>query len=108
MRRVIVDYKRLDREIAAQLIDLYPHGYGDDDIIVLKKPNGELIEAVEVRTDDTIFLVKISQSLSNFISNFEENLEKELGNVGEEGRLAKESVDEITALETDSDIDLIE
>lgn len=78
MRRVIIDYKRLDREIASLLIDLYPHGYGDDDIIILKKPNGELIEAVEVRTDDTIFLVKISQSLSNFISNFEENMEKEL------------------------------
>lgn len=83
MRRVIVDYKRLDREIASLLIDLYPHGYGDDDIIVLKKPNGELIEAVEVRTNDTIFLVKISQSLSNFISNFEDNIEKELEGSGE-------------------------
>ena len=80
MRRVIVDYKRLDREIASLLIDLYPHGYGDDDIIVLKKPNGELIEAVEVKTNDTIYLVKISKSLSNFISNFEENMEKELDN----------------------------
>jgi len=80
MRRVIVDYKRLDHDIASLLIDLYPHGYGDDDIIVLKKPNGELIEAVEVRTDDTIFLVKISQSLSNFISNFEETIGKELEN----------------------------
>ena len=80
MRRVIIDYKRLDRTVAALLIDMYPHGYGDDDIIVLKKPNGELIEAVEVRTDDTIFLVKISQSLSNFIANFEEQIEKELEN----------------------------
>ena len=90
MRRVIVDYKRLDREIAALLIDLYPHGYGDDDIIILKKPNGELIEAVEVRTEDTIYLVKISQNLSNFISNFEENIEKELAGVSDEelkGRL---------------------
>ena len=60
------------------LIDLYPHGYGDDDIIVLKKPNGDMVEAVEVRTSDTIYLVKISQSLSNFIANFEENIEKEL------------------------------
>ncbi len=83
MRRVIVDYKRLDRDVAALLIDLYPHGYGDDDIIVLKKPNGELIEAVEVRTDDTIFLVKISKSLANFISNFEENMEKGLDNAPE-------------------------
>ena len=88
MRRVIVDYKRLDREIASLLIDLYPHGYGDDDVIVLKKPNGEIIEAVEVRTEDTIFLVKISQSLTNFIANFEENIEKELGNDSEAKKAA--------------------
>ena len=101
MRRVIVDYKRLDRDIASLLIDLYPHGYGDDDIIVLKKPNGELIEAVEVRTDDTIFLVKISQSLSNFISNFEENIEKELENESQ----AKEVADAHSKMETGINID---
>ncbi len=96
MRRVIIDYKRLDHKIASLLIDLYPHGYGDDDIIILKKPNGELIEAVEVRTDDTIFLVKISQSLSNFISNFDENMEKELEN----GSESKEAADVHSELES--------
>ncbi len=108
MRRVIVDYKRLDREVASLLIDLYPHGYGDDDVIVLKKPNGELIEAVEVRTDDTIFLVKISRSLSNFISNFEGNIEKELEVNTADAELAQESVEENTEFETDSDIDLMD
>ena len=78
MRRAIIDYKKLDKDLAALLIDSYPHGYGDDDIILLKKPNGELIEAVEIRTEDTIFLVKISKSLSNFIANFEETLDKEI------------------------------
>ncbi|MEM9649811.1 MAG: hypothetical protein AAF969_15135 [Bacteroidota bacterium] len=78
MKRILIDYKKLDREVAAVLIDSYPYGYGDEDIITLKKPNGEIIEAVEVRTDDAIYLVKISKSLSNFISNFEENIEKEL------------------------------
>ena len=100
MRRVIVDYKRLDREVASLLIDLYPHGYGDNDIIVLKKPNGELIEAVEVKTDDTIYLVKISQSLSNFISNFEENIEKELGS-SEEAQLTEGAVDGSPEIEPD-------
>jgi len=78
MKRSIVDYKKLSREVASLLIDLYPHGYGDDDIIVLRKPNGEVIEAVEVRTEDSIYLVKISKSLSNFIANFEDTIEKEL------------------------------
>ncbi len=90
MRRIIIDYKKLDHDTAALLIDLYPHGYGDDDIIVLKKPNGELIEAVEVKTADTIYLVKISKSLSNFIANFEENMERELEDKSENPVLEQE------------------
>ncbi|WP_223826547.1 hypothetical protein [Flagellimonas sp. S3867] len=78
MKRILIDYKKLDHDVAAVLIDSYPYGYGDEDIITLKKPNGEIIEAVEVKTIDAIYLVKISKSLSNFISNFEENIEKEL------------------------------
>ncbi len=84
MRRIIIDYKRLDLHVAALLIDLYPHGYGDDDIIVLKKPNGEVVEAVEVKTEDTIYLVKISKSLSNFIANFDETIGRELQGPQEE------------------------
>ncbi len=91
MKRIIIDYKKLDHHAAALLIELYPHGYGDDDIIVLKKPNGELIEAVEVRTVDTIYLVKISKSLSNFISNFDANIEKELEHTSAENT-AKDEV----------------
>ncbi len=78
MKRILIDYKKLDHKVTATLIDSYPDGYGDDDVITIKKPNGEVIEAVEVKTTDTIYLVKISKSLSNFISNFEETIEKEL------------------------------
>ena len=73
-----MDYKKLDHELAALLIETYPYGYGDDDIITFKNLNGEIIEAVEIRTDDTLYLVKISKSLANFISNFEDNIEKGL------------------------------
>jgi hypothetical protein len=38
--------------------------------------HGEVIEAVEVKTDDIIYLLKISKSLSNFIANFDDNNEK--------------------------------
>lgn len=104
MKRIIIDYKKLDHSLAAMLIDLYPHGYGDDDIITLRKPNGDLIEAVEIRTDDTIYLVKISKSLSNFISNFEENIEKKLYN---EAKEAKEAVlEDNSEAETDADLDI--
>ena len=95
MRRAIIDYKKLDKTLAALLIDSYPHGYGDDDIIILKKPNGELIEAVEIRTDDTIYLVKISKSLSNFIANFDANVEKEIN----------QSADSLSMTEVKAEVD---
>ncbi|MBO0340890.1 MAG: hypothetical protein VX798_12210 [Bacteroidota bacterium] len=78
MKRILIDYKKLDHKVAAKLIDSYPDGYGDDDMITIKKPNGEVIEAVEVKTADTIYMVKISKSLSSFMANFEETIEKEL------------------------------
>tara|TARA_R110001606_G_scaffold103538_2_gene226295 strand:+ start:277 stop:603 length:327 start_codon:yes stop_codon:yes gene_type:complete len=78
MLRKLVDYKKLSHEVAARLIEMYPYGYGDEDIIIFKNIHGEIIEAVEVKTEDTIYLVKISKSLANFISNFEDNMEKEL------------------------------
>ena len=78
MIRKLVDYKKLDHKLAAKLIETYPDGYGDEDIITFKNVRGEIIETVELRTNDTFYLVKISKCLANFISNFEENMEKGL------------------------------
>lgn len=78
MLRKIVDYKKLSHEVAALLIESYPHGYGDADIIAFKNRHGEIIEAVEVKTEDITYLVKISKSLLNFIANFDDTIEKEL------------------------------
>lgn len=78
MLRKLVDYKKLDHELAALLIETYPDGYGDEDIIIFKNAHGDIVEAVEIKTNDTLYLVKISKSLANFISNFEDNMEKEL------------------------------
>jgi len=78
MIRRLVDYKKLDHELAALLIETYPYGYGDEDIIIFKNAQGEIVEAVEIQTDDTLYLVKISKSLASFISNFEDTIEKEL------------------------------
>jgi hypothetical protein len=103
MKRVLIDYKKLDHNVAAVLIDSYPYGYGDEDIITIKKPNGEVIEAVEVRTEDTIYLVKISKSLSHFISTFEEKIEKELGK--EEVMETEETSYNEADFEPDSDSD---
>ncbi len=63
MRRIIVDYKKLTDDILDLLVDKYPDGYDDDDIITFKNSQNEVVECVEVRTEDTVYLVKISKRL---------------------------------------------
>ena len=73
MKRVIVDYAKLTNEILTLLVEKFPEGYDESDIIRFKNAKNEAIEAVEVRTEDTIYLVKGSTKLADRIENFDED-----------------------------------
>lgn len=73
MKRVIVDYAKLTNEILTLLVEKFPDGYDDSDIIRFKNTKNETVEAVEVRTEDTIYLVKVSTKLADRIENFEDD-----------------------------------
>jgi DNA-directed RNA polymerase subunit delta len=73
MKRVIVDYAKLTNEILTLLVERFPDGYDDSHIIRFKNAKNETIEAVEVRTEDTIYLVKVSTKLADRIENFDDD-----------------------------------
>jgi DNA-directed RNA polymerase subunit delta len=73
MKRVIVDYAKLTNEILTLLVEKFPDGYDDSDIVRFKNAKNETIEAVEVRTEDTIYLVKVSTKLADRIENFDDD-----------------------------------
>ena len=72
MRRVIVDYAKLTSDILNLLVEKFPDGYDDSDIIRFRNAQNELVEAVEVRTEDTIYLVKVSTKLATRMEKFED------------------------------------
>lgn len=72
MKRVIVDYAKLTNEILTLLVERFPEGYDDSHIVRFKNAKNETIEAVEVRTEDTIYLVKVSTKLADRIENFDD------------------------------------
>lgn len=72
LKRVIVDFKKLTPEVLKLLVERYPDGYDDRNIISFKNSQGERIQAVEVLTDDTKYLVKISQKLEITMANYDE------------------------------------
>jgi len=75
MKRVIIDYKKLTPEIVTLLTQKFPDGYDDDDVIVFNNHHNEEIEAVEVKTSNIIYLVKISSKLKYTMTNFDNALE---------------------------------
>lgn len=78
MKRLIVDYKKLSGKILNLLDSQYPFGYDDDDIIKFKLASGEIAEAIEVRSEDTVYLIKVGSKLTQIIKeNKKNNFEKE-------------------------------
>ncbi|WP_323787021.1 hypothetical protein [Psychroserpens sp.] len=73
LKRVIVDFKKLTPEILALLVEKYPDGYDDDNIITFRNANNETVEAVEVTTEDTKYLVKVSTKLELTMENYDED-----------------------------------
>jgi hypothetical protein len=73
LKRVIVDFKKLTPEILAMLVEKYPDGYDDNQIISFRNAKNELIEAVEVTSEDTKYLVKVSAKLEVTMENYDED-----------------------------------
>jgi DNA-directed RNA polymerase subunit delta len=94
MRRIIVDYSKLTNEILTLLVEKFPDGYDDSNIIRFRNAHNELIEAVEVRTEDTIYLVKVSTKLASRLEKFDE--EDDIDNI-------VEPIDVIKSIDLDDD-----
>ena len=104
MRRIIVDYSKLTNEILTLLVDKFPDGYDDSNIIRFRNAHNELIEAVEVRTDDTIYLVKVSTKLASRLEKFDE---EDIDDIVEPIDVIKDiDEDALTSEEDDEEVDV--
>lgn len=63
MKRIIKDYTTITKEQLQLISDAYPDGIDSEMLISFVNAKGEYVKALEVRTDDTIFLFKISAGM---------------------------------------------
>jgi len=73
LKRIIVDFKKLTPEILSLLVEKYPDGYDEDHIITFRNAKNEMVEAVQVDTEDTRYLVKVSTKLVKTMENYDED-----------------------------------
>ena len=63
LKRVIKDYNTLTKEHIDLINEHYPNGFENENLVSFVTPKGQFIKALEVRTDDTIYLFKIDKNM---------------------------------------------
>ena len=63
MKRVIKDYNSITDEHAALIEAAYPNGFENEHLVSFTTPKGAFIKALEIRTEDTIYLFKIDKNM---------------------------------------------
>ena len=99
MKRIIVGFEKLTPNILNLFVERFPDGYGDSDIIEFKNSTGETIQAVELKSTDTIYLIKIGKKINQIIQEFED----------EQSELNEDSgfIEEDKEIDPNHDFDLI-
>jgi DNA-directed RNA polymerase subunit delta len=63
IKRVIKDYNSLSQEHIDLINEHFPNGFENENLISFVTPKGQFIKALEIRTDDTIYLFKIDKNM---------------------------------------------
>jgi len=70
MKRVIKDYKSIGLELFQLLIKSFPDGIYEDDLISIRTPSGKIIKVIELKTEDTDYLIKMDKEMQSQIDSF--------------------------------------
>jgi hypothetical protein len=96
MKRIIVNFEKLNSDILDLLVKKYPNGYNAVDIVSFHDIKHNLINAIQVETEDTIYLVKVSNKLANSME------EHTVDDVVIPEEIIEDNLDEDLFIDTDS------
>jgi DNA-directed RNA polymerase subunit delta len=104
LKRVIKDYNTLTKEHIDLINEHYPNGFENENLVSFVTPKGQFIKALEVRTDDTIYLFKIDKNMK---VDDEENQDNEGAAISEfESFKAGGDEDELDDMDDSDDDDM--
>jgi len=71
MKRIIVDYNKITKEILDLLVTTYPNGYNTMDIVSFRDKNMNLTDTIQIQNEDAIYLVKVSNKLTDTMEDYD-------------------------------------
>lgn len=108
VKRIIKDYKSISQEHIDLINQHFPNGFENDNLISFTTPKGEFIKALEIRTDDAIYLFKIDKNMKvddeenqeneslamNDFDNFKGDSDEDEEEEDDSGEVAEEAIDD--------------
>ena len=70
MKRIIKDFKAITDEVVALINEQYPYGYEDSQLVTFVNAKGEFVKALEVKSDEITYLIKLSTKLNDHINDY--------------------------------------
>lgn len=102
MKRIIKDYQSITQDQLKLIESQYPEGFDEDNIISFTTPKGDYIRALEVKTDDTVYLIKMSEKMLAKIDDYTDD-DFEIGEDVNEFPAGGFEEGEVEAADEDSD-----
>ena len=76
MNRVIINRMNLTQEIIEAINEQYPYGYSDDDMIIFRNSKNEIVKAIEIKINDTDYLIKMSKQMAIHLDQLNDDIEE--------------------------------
>jgi len=70
MKRVIKDFKAITDDVVALINEQYPYGYEDSQLVTFVNAKGEFVKALEVKSDEITYLIKLGTKLNEHINEY--------------------------------------
>src|SRR5690554_1633077 len=70
MKRVIKDFKAITDDVVALINEQYPYGYEDSQLVTFVNAKGEFVKALEVKSDEITYLIKLGTKLDEHINDY--------------------------------------
>lgn len=70
MKRVIKDFKAITDDVVALINEQYPFGYEESQLVTFVNAKGEFVKALEVKSDEVTYLIKLGTKLNEHISDY--------------------------------------
>jgi len=70
MKRVIKDFKSTPPEILSLISQQYPFGYDETHLVNFMNSKGEYFHALEIKTPDSVYLIKQDRNLDQHVNEF--------------------------------------